>query len=131
MVNNLPSLLILSMLIAGCGCPAEPESKASRDGTDVSAPDGRKTDPPGNRDPGDGKGPSDANKPDGAAKPDDGRKPKPAKKPDGAQKPAAKPKPAENPLGPTYGLPLEIELEAPEVPEKLKGPTPPDQLKKK
>ena len=135
MADKLPSLAILGVLIAGCGCPAEPDPKGPTSGTGVTAPDGQKTDPSGNHDPGDGQGPPHGKKPDGPAKPaqkpDGGRKAKPAEKPDGAQKPAGKEKPAEKPSGPTHGLPLEIDLTAPEVPQKLQGPTPPEQLKKK
>ena len=131
MLNKLPSLVILGMLIAGCGSSAEPDPQGPTNGTGATAPDGQKTDPTGSRDPGNAQGPSHGKKPDAAAKPDDGRNPKPAEKPDGAQKPAGKEKPSKEPLGPTCGLPLEIDLGAPEVPKKLEGPTPPDQLKKK
>jgi len=128
---KLPSLLMLGVLIAGCGCPAEPEPTGPTNGTGVAAPDGQKTDPSAGRNPGDGNGPAHANKPDDPAKSPDGRKPKPAEKPDGVEKPAGKEKPAKEPSGPAYGLPLEIELPDMEVPKKLEGPTPPDQLKKK
>ena len=131
MANKLPTALILSVLIAGCGCPARPDAEGSRQGADASVPGAQQTDPPDRQDPGDAKGPSNVRKPVGDAKGGEGRSSGPAAKPDDAGKPAGNPKPLEAPPDPTYGLPLEIELEVPEVPEKLRGPTPPDQLKPK
>lgn len=102
-------LPLLAIPPAGCGSPAQSEGSV-----------------------GDGQaaiGPASAAEIKPAEKPP--KKPGPVKgQPAKPAVPPEKPKPAAKDSGPIYGLPLEYHFKLPEVPERIRGPTPMDQLKK-
>lgn len=106
MGNRLVTLAVLLVLAVGCGGSAAHDAQGKSDPGEPARP---KTEPPG------GAARSVANDKADTQVP---AKPYPMKL-------------SEHPLGPTLGLPLDIHVDSPEVPERLQGPTPMSALKEK
>jgi hypothetical protein len=122
------SLLVLIVVTAGCGQQVESGSSPRPEGVVAAGPSdqpiaARSGDPP----------PAAISAPLAPLKPSQakGDKPDAATHPDDSPKPADEKTPSGERKGPIYGLPLEIKIEAPPVPEKIQGPTPVGQVKPK